>query len=169
MKHIICTLLLIALAGGAAAEQAFSTLEERMTGKEFTATGLSKLSAEELAALNEWLRAHSVATLDAARPGAAAAAAGVAAGVDTRGFENKVFSGMDDSDIEARIKGSFAGWQDGFVFVLDNGMIWEQAESSTFAMPRTDDPKVIIERGAFGVWRLRVDGYNRAVKVNRIQ
>ena len=59
-----------------------------MTGKEFSETGLSKLTPEELAALNQWLRSHSVATLEDARyaPGAAMTAA--AAG-DLRGFEDR--------------------------------------------------------------------------------
>ena len=46
------------------AQERFSSVEERMTGKEFKASGLDKLSDEELAALNSWLRDHSVATLE---------------------------------------------------------------------------------------------------------
>lgn len=173
MKHTFLTLMLVMASGHALAEEAFSTLEERMTGKEFMETGMGKLSPEELAALNQWLRAHSVATLDQARSGAGAAAGAGAAtaaeGADTRGFENQVFSDLDKEDIVANIKGPFSGWRDGTTFVLDNGMIWEQTESSTFFMPETENAKVIIESGAFGVWRLRADGYSRSVRVKRIQ
>jgi hypothetical protein len=172
MKHIYLSLLLAVASGQAIADQAFSTIEERMTGKEFMETGMGKLSPQELAALNDWLRAHSVATLDEARalPAAGAgAAAATAGGVDTRGFESQVSSEFDKQDIVANIKGPFNGWRDGTTFVLDNGMIWEQAESSTFSMPATENARVIIEAGVFGSWRLRADGYNRSVKVKRIQ
>lgn len=168
MKYLLASLSLLFAFNTAIAEPAFSTLEEKMTGKEFSETGLAKLSNEELAALNDWLRSHSVATLDEART-LSSSGSGMASGVDTRGFENKVFSDLDDQDIVARIKGPFSGWRDGTVFELDNGMIWEQAESSTFAMREAEDVQVIIESGAFGTWRLRVDGYNKAVKVKRIQ
>lgn len=175
MKHTFLSLMLVIASAHALAEEAFSTLEERMTGKEFMETGMGKLSAEELAALNQWLRAHSVATLDEARAMSAAGAvagagaAAAAGGADTRGFEGKVFSDLDKQDIVANIKGPFSGWRDGTTFVLDNGMIWEQTESSTFYMPETENAKVIIEAGAFGVWRLRADGYSRSVRVKRIQ
>lgn len=167
MKLLLTSLVLLLTCNGALAQQAFSTLEERMTGKEFTTTGLSKLSPQELAALNDWLRAHSVATLDEAQ--AVSGQGGGSTGTDTRGFENKVFSDLASDDIVARIKGPFSGWRDGTVFELDNGMIWEQAESSTFYMPEAENVQVIIEAGAFGVWRLRAEGYNKAVKVKRIQ
>lgn len=174
MKNTFLSLMLVVASANALAEEAFSTLEERMTGKEFMETGMDKLSPEELAALNQWLRAHSVATLDEARAVSAvgagvAGAAATAGGVDTRGFEGKVFSDLDKQDIVANIKGPFSGWRDGTTFVLDNGMIWEQTESSTFYMPETENAKVIIEAGAFGVWRLRADGYSRSVRVKRIQ
>ena len=65
-----------------------------MSGKEFKETGLSKLTDEELANLNDWVRRHSVATLEnaAARPAGAVAAAGASSAGETsdlRGFENQ--------------------------------------------------------------------------------
>ena len=124
MNRLTYTLLLTALSLPAWAQSQFSTLEEQMTGKEFTAAGLGKLSAEELTALNEWLRAHSVATLDEAR---------VPTG-DTRGFEDAALAAMDGGDIVSRVKGPFRGWDGNTVFTLENGMIWKQTETSTFAI-----------------------------------
>lgn len=159
MKHLFFTVLFVLGSMSALAQKEFSSLEEQMTGKEFTDAGLGKLTPEELRALNAWLRAHSVATLDEAR---------VVQG-DTRGFEDSTMSELDGSDISTRVVGSFSGWDGNTVFKLENGMIWKQNESSTFAIEAVENPPVTLERGAFGVWRLSVDGYNRKVKVERIQ
>jgi hypothetical protein len=165
-RNLILSALLLTAASSAFAQQAFSSLEERMNGKEFTAAGLDKLSSEELAALNAWLRAHSVATLENAR----VPVAPVGASEDLRGLENQARAAMDDSDIVARIRGPFKGWSGrDTVFELDNGMVWRQNESSTFHMPETDSPRVIIESGILDSWRLRVDGYNKSVSVVRIK
>ncbi|MEJ2535309.1 MAG: hypothetical protein P8008_07595 [Gammaproteobacteria bacterium] len=154
----LCSALLL-LAASAQAQQGFSTVEERMTGKEFTAAGLDKLTPEELAALNEWLRAHSVATLENATQPVG----------DQRGFEVEAMKEFDESDIVARVQGPFTGWSGQTVFKLDNGMIWEQVEAGTFYIPQVDDPVVVIEQGMFNAWRLRVEGYNKTVRVRRVQ
>lgn len=160
MNRLLYILLLGLCASQAFAQKEFSTVEEQMTGKEFSETGLSKLTAEELQALNAWLRARSVATLDEAR---------VVQQGDARGFEDTAISAMDGSDIATRIVGNFSGWDGNTVFTLENGMIWKQTESGTFAIAEVENPQVILEKGAFGVWRLYVEGYNRKVKVERIQ
>lgn len=156
---ILIALLLVAAAGFTDAQQGFSTVEERMTGKEFTDAGLDKLSAEELAALNEWLRSHSVATLENRNQEY----------TDTRGFESRAMSDLDDSDVVSPIKGDFSGWSGDTVFELENGMIWQQNESDTFYMPPTSKAVAVIERGVFNSWRLRIQGYNRSVSVKRIE
>jgi hypothetical protein len=128
------------------AQERFSTVEERMTGKEFTAAGLDKLSPEELAALNNWLRAHSVATLDSPRAGVSAVAptGGAAAGAtaaqadaagDTRGFEKQASRDLP----------------------------------GTFYIPETDNATVVIQQRAFKSWRLKIEGYGKTVRVERLQ
>lgn len=159
------------------AQERFSTVEERMTGREFTAAGLDKLSPQELAALNNWLRAHSVATLDSPRAGVstvaptdgAAAAARTDAAGDTRGFEKQATRDLPDDDIVAGIQGAFSGWRGDTVFRLDNGMVWKQAEGGTFYIPETDNATVVIEQGVFNSWRLKVEGYGKTVRVERLQ
>jgi hypothetical protein len=159
MKRLTFFLLLTILATPAIAQKEFSSVEEQMTGKEFAETGLVKLSPDELAALNAWLRAHSVATLEVARMPTG----------DSRGFEDTAISAMDGSDIITRIKGPFSGWDGATVFELENGMIWKQTETSTFAIAEVENPTIVLEKGAFGVWRLYVEGYNRKVRVERSQ
>ena len=174
MKSWITAALALALSGGLAAQEAFSTLEERMTGKEFKETGLHKLSEEELAALNAWLRARSVATLENARApaaGAGTAAGAMASGEDARGFEQRESRerDRDRTPIVSQIDGAFSGWDGSTTFRLKNGMVWRQAEADTFHIREVQDPQVTIEPGAFGTWKLSVEGYGSDVKVKRVE
>ena len=63
MIKILIVLLSLTATLSVLAAEGFSSLEEQMTGKEFTGAGLEKLSQQELDQLNEWIRKHSVATL----------------------------------------------------------------------------------------------------------
>ena len=163
MKTVFPLFVLLLVTQAVLAQESFSTIEERMTGKEFSAAGLSKLTPEELSALNEWLRSHSVATLDTARN------TGSPQG-DMRGLEWQMFDDMDDSAIVSRIKGPFQGWVgDGTIIELENGMIWKTTERSQFNIPPTEGLVAEIDKGMFGGWRLQVEGYNKSVRVERIQ
>ena len=130
MNKLLTVILSLILPLSVIAAEGFSSLEEQMSGKEFTATGLNKLTPEELEALNNWIRRHSVATLDQPKGGSYTADAGTEG--DQRGFKNKNDSKEDRSEINSRIKGNFAGWNGHTVFVLENGMIWEQADKEKF-------------------------------------
>ncbi len=63
-RPAVFLLCIAALATGGAASAAgdFSTLEERMTDAEFRAAGLDRLTAEELANLNDWLARRNLST-----------------------------------------------------------------------------------------------------------
>jgi len=162
MNKLLLILALLLISGAAAAQQAFSTLEEQMTGKEFTQTGLEKLSPEELAALNNWIRSRSLATVASGTPGTAVAS-------DGRGFENQTISEMDRSTITSRLVGSFTGWDGQTTFKLENGMIWQQADKDKFFIRAVENPVVIIEPGMFKTWRLSVEGYESECRVERIE
>lgn len=166
MKRCLIFILSLSLGSAAVAQEGFSTIEERMTGKEFSETGLSKLTTEELANLNAWLRSHSVATLEEARYLAPASAA--AAG-DMRGFDRQ-YDWDSDEEIVSRIKGPFSGWEpDGTVIELENGMVWKTAERSRFVIPQQEGLVATIDKGMIGGWRLEVEGYNKSVVVKRIK
>ncbi len=149
------------------AAEGFSSLEEQMSGKEFTTTGLDKLTPDELEALNNWIRRHSVATLDQPKGGSYTADAGTEG--DQRGFKNKNDSKEDRSPINSRIKGNFSGWNGQTVFVLENGMIWEQADKGKFWVKDVQNPEITIKPGFLGTWNLFTEGHNSSCKVKRIQ
>ena len=174
MKILLFFTLTFLLHFTAHAADEFSTLEERMSGKEFKETGLGKLTDAELAALNDWLRRHSVATLEnaAASPGASGAVAGAdgSAEKDMRGFENQPKLGKEDRVIYSTIVGTFNGWkEEGELFKLANGMIWQMSEQDTFYMPPADNAEVTVTKGFMNSWSLSVVGHNSKVSVKRIQ
>ncbi len=107
------------------ADEGFSSLEEQMTGQDFKAAGLDKLTPQELEALNGWIRRRSLATLDAPTAGAAAIAEG-SSPADTRGLKGEKEE-EDRTPISSRIVGRFSGWDGQTVFKLENGMIWAHA------------------------------------------
>ena len=172
MNKLILAFTLLCFTASSFAQEGFSSVEERMTGKEFMETGLSKLTDAELARLNEWLRAHSVATLDAAPVPASAASATRSQVVvadpvsDTRGLQKDE---EDYENIVTRIDGEFSGWDGETIFKLENGMVWKQAQSDRFFTKTMMNPEVVIKSTMFGAWRLEVEGYNKSVKVERIQ
>ena len=76
---------------------------------------------------------------------------------------------MGDDPIHSRIKGNFKGWDGSAVFVLENGMIWEQADNDKFFIREVANPEITIEPGMFKSWRLSVDGYSSECRVARVQ
>ena len=161
--------LIPSLAYGA--DEGFSTLEEQMTGEEFEAAGLDKLTQQELDALNGWIRRRSLATLDAVTPAAtagAAAAVGPPAAEDRRGLKGED-EDEDRTPISSRIVGKFSGWDGQTVFKLENGMIWAQTDKDKFYIKEVENPAVLIDPKLFGSWRLSVEGHDAECRVERIQ
>lgn len=160
--------LLLVLTAPALANPDFSTLEERMTGREFRDTGLHKLTEQELAALNRWIRERSLAEGESLAP-ASGSSEGQVTGEpasDRRGL----LESTDERPIETRIVGEFAGWDGYTTFELENGMVWEQIDGKALDFPTTlQNPRVTIAPGAFGSWRLRVEGYNARAQVRRVR
>jgi hypothetical protein len=140
--------------------QAFSSLEERMSHAEFKAAGLEKLSAEELAALNAWLRAQGLHAPAAASPATAASE-------DRRGF----FQRSSREAIVSRIPGEFTGWTGNTRFELENGQVWEQhGDHSRLVGVTLNNPTVTIKPSLIGgAWYLSVEGYNTQTKVRRVK
>lgn len=169
MKKLLFFILALSIHLTASAASGFSTIEERMSGSEFKAAGLDKLSSTELAALNEWLRSHSVATLENVN---APSGSGQASGPkgDMRGFKDAPKDDERGNVINATIEGTFDGWvAKGTLFKLTNGMIWQQDEKDSFSIAPVKNAQVTISRSFMGSWHLTVAGHSKKVKVIRIQ
>lgn len=135
----------------------FSSLEERMTGAEFKAAGLDKLTPEELAALNAWLQRRTAGT--------APAATYVPPSDDRIGFHDPVAT----DGVVSRIAGEFTGWSGQTKFTLENGQVWQQAESGSMRGVSVDSPAVTINPAFMGSWLLKVEGFNTTIRVRRIK
>lgn len=154
-------LMLFALSFAATAgAQEFSSLEERMSDAEFRAAGLDRLSPEELASLNEWLRTR----LTAQQAAAARSGEGFRA---SDGLFND--DSMDRGDVESRYAGTFTGWSQGSVIKLENGQEWKINEPASFRVPPVESPMISIKPALLGSWLMKVEGYNRSVRVVRVR
>ena len=170
MRKLLFLILAVSIQSMAHAAESFSTLEERMSGKEFGETGLVKLSEKELAALNDWLRSHSVATLENATARPASAGAQTASSEDLRGFDNQPKDDPDGKEIHGTIAGTFDGWNGkGTLFKLTNGMVWEQTEKDKFSIEPVENAQVTIQKKFMRNWHLSVDGYKEKVQVERLK
>lgn len=166
MNRVFIFPLLLLISISAFAAEGFSSLQEQMTGKEFDAAGLEKLSPQELDELNAWIRKHSLATL-AITPSKTNTAASTSSD-DSRSLKSED-KGEDTSTITSKLVGKFNGWDGQTVFKLENGMIWAQASKKKFHTKEIENPVVVIEHGMFGRWYLSVEGIDEDCRVKRIQ
>lgn len=152
----VCAFSLIATA---AIAKEFSSVEEQMSSRDFKAAGLEKLSPEELAALNAWIRSNP-----------STSGAGVSY---NRAADDLVRIGFEDSDarevITSNIIGEFKGFNNGTTFKLDNGQTWQVVGGELVGIKAMSNPKVTIRPGLVGGWRLQIDGYNSVAKVKRVR
>ena len=164
---LVSSLLVCSQLLWAQSEQPFSSLEERMTGREFTESGLHKLNPEELAALNRWIRERSVAEYEG--PTESEIETGSEATTRGQADEASSIDSMPRERFKSRLVGEFTGWSGNTVFRLDNGMVWKQNKSDSFRTKRIESPMVTIRPGLLGSWWLSVEGFNSSTRVERIE
>ncbi|HVJ37795.1 MAG TPA: hypothetical protein VM687_08330 [Stenotrophomonas sp.] len=149
-------------------------LQQDMTPAQFKAAGLDKLTAAELAALNDWLHgkveqvAQTAAQADAGASGAALAQAREEGRQEVIRKNRGFFDFGSKEPIQSTIAGEFAGFGKGRRYVLANGQEWEQTESTSVSL-RKQNPKVTIKPGLAGAWYLQVEGSNTMPKVRRVK
>lgn len=124
-----------------------SGIERLMSHAEFTNSGLTKLSQDEIKALNEWLHKRMV---EVAKHSALTSPSAETASV-----------------IETQIDGDFEGWDGDTVWKMANGQIWQQAEYS-YTYSYAFCPEVVIYRSSGG-WKMKVEDESEVVAVKRIK
>lgn len=136
----------------------FSSVEEQMSSREFKAAGLDKLTPEELAALNNWIRTNQPAAQYVVYDRAA----------DDR--KNIGFLSSDAREvISSNIVGEFKGFGGGTILKLENGQVWQVTGGQLEGIKALTNPRVTIRPGLIGGWNLQVEGYNSVAKVKRIE
>lgn len=161
LRPLALSLALALVPMAAIAQEAPRLIEQDMTPEEFRAAGLDRLSPEQLANLNAWLgRTLSQETA------AAAEAAKSKVEQENRGF----LPFGSDEPVVSRMAEDFTGFGKGRRYVLENGHVWEQVDSTSLSRSRTPRPEVKIVRSMIGtVWYMAIDGYNTRAKVKRIK
>lgn len=156
--RVLVLALLMPLAGTALAQQ---TIEQQMTPEQLKATGLERLSSQELANLNAWLQGKlQVETAKAAEEARAETAH------DRRGL----FERTSSEPVLATLDGEFKGFGRGRSYTLDNGQVWQQIDDASLTIAARSNPKVKITPGIVGQsWYLSIDGYNTRAKVQRVK
>jgi hypothetical protein len=153
--------LAVALACASLAAHAAPPIEQQMSAEEFKASGLDKLSPQELASLNTWLGR----TIES-ETAKAAVAAKKKVEDDNRGFFN--FGSTDP--IKSAITGEFRGFAMGRQYTLDNGQVWRQIDDASLAGVRLTHPTVVISPSVIGnAWYFAVKGYGTRAKVMRVK
>lgn len=144
-------------------------LREAMGDETFVASGLDRLTPEELAVLSAWIAERSAEGSKKKQDHQE-----LPRGEGSFGFEQVTdavaafFERESPEAIESRILGNFEGWNGSTVFRLENGQVWKQSGPGRFFM-RIENPTVIIRRGALGSYLLSVDGHRSSVRVRRIR
>jgi hypothetical protein len=153
---ITALIILLPLSAGVLAQSQTPTFEERMSQAEFKAAGLEKLTPEELKVLNEWIQTKGVSQMGAPM-------------IKADGTAIFYADGSDRQLIESNIVGDFNGWGGRTRVTLENGQVWEQAESGAKGGHRLSSPGVRVKPMSFGSWLMYVDGCPCDMRVKRIK
>ena len=142
-------------ASAGAQESGFPGVEKLMSPKAFEEAGLSKLTPEERARLNEFISSYTASTNQEAANAA----------VDRAVKDNKIAS--MPQIIESRIVGRFTGYNGRSRFQLENGQVWAQSQQVTQKYPPVDSPPVIIVKAGWGHRMYVLGGGN--IRVSRMK
>jgi hypothetical protein len=153
------TLLFVAICafsplGVSAEARDFPGVEKAMTPEQYERAGLQKLTPEERARLDEFIRGFVSSSTQVAATKA----------VDQAVAERKV---APPEVIESRIVGPFTGYNGNTIFTLENGQRWQQSQPDSRYFPKVDSPTVTIVKGTFG-YRMYITGGGN-IRVRRVR
>ena len=150
---LILTLSTLAAIGFAAAQKAQFTLtvDQLMTPKELSDTGVSTLASSQRQALNDWLNRYTLKVFNVA----------------THQQSDPSVRTSCSPAIESTISGDIEGWDGDTIFKLDNGQIWQQAEYE-YTYFYAYRPDVTIYQTDAGC-RMKVEDETDTVLVKRIK
>jgi len=149
MRLITGLLILSAVPGFAWAEEKFPGIEKLMLPAEIQASGVGRLTATEIKALDDWLVRYT------------------ANKAPDLGASNEEVRRVLLEDIETSVVGKFVGWSGKTRFELANGEVWQQRYGKSFTTSLMD-PKVVLKRTWAGTYEMYVIGADRSIGVKRV-
>lgn len=128
----------------------FPGVEKAMKPDDYEAAGLSKLSEEERARLDEFIRDYVLSSNERVAEKAATEA------VD-RAVKEKKIKLAEPEVIQSRIVGPYSGYKGQTRFLLENGQTWVQSQRVSMYFPKVESPQVVLVKGTLG-WRMYIAG-----------
>lgn len=142
-------------AAAAPAERGYVDIEKRLTAEQFKATGLDRLSAQQLELLNSLLSEEQKTVVQAAKAEGGQRSGGL-------------FGDAGTEPVESTLKGEFRGWSKGTIFTLENGQRWRVIGGDYYLGKAVAAPRVKVSPGKISGWYLKVEGHNPSAKVQRL-
>lgn len=164
-------------------------LKDIMSETELEQTGLSKLSEDEIQALQEWLEVFierdATSIIRSYRKeqqfnkqNQGKVTSSISENISSsRGEDDTASNQQTDAIrenryavIESHIVGEFRGWTAHSRFVLANGQVWKNRRkgSQRHIRPVTD-PKVIIDKNLFGKYVMKLPDVGVSIQVRRVK
>lgn len=158
-----------------------------MTPEERAATGLAKLTAPELAALQAVVERYKTAEPQVgARPpvpvkavvAGAVVVDAVPTGAEKKGpgwlgvlisAEKVQKNASSDEKLETRLAGVLSSFTGRRKFQLENGQVWQMTQDDSYAGPSYSNPVVTVRPGALGVFWLEIPDGRVRVKVKPLK
>ena len=159
MKQLIVLLLVVSAAFAHAQSADFPGVQKAMSSEAFEQAGLSKLSPEERARLDEFIRGYVSASSEKA----------ATAAVDQAAKEGKV-KRNEPEVIQSSIVGTFRGYDGRTTFTLENGTVWRQSQQVSRSYPPIDSPPVLVMKGTsmLAGYRMYIAGGGN-IRVSRVK
>ena len=157
-------LMLLLASFAIPAKPPYVDIEQRLSAGQLRATGLDRLSPEQLELLNDLLR-DDVAK--AAEAGKAEARTEARTQARTESASSSLI-GLNDAPIRSRVKGQVPGWEPGTVFELENGQNWKVLKGEMKLRKPFESPEIVVVPGIAGRWFLQVDEDLPKARVYRI-
>jgi hypothetical protein len=130
-------------------DETFPGVETLMSQEEMQATGVSKLSAAQVRALNEWLISYTAKDAPSLLQ------------------NNEEIRIALNQPVSTRIVGTFTGWRGKTKVTLENGETWQQRHKSKWIV-KMENPEVVIDKNLMGFYKMTFVESGRAMGVKRI-
>jgi hypothetical protein len=160
MKTLLLTAVIatVIASAGRAQDDNFRGLQQAMPADVYERAGLRKLTSDERAALDEFLRGYVAGKQQDAAAVAAASA------VEQAVKERKV---QTPDVFESRIAGTFKGYGLRTLLPLENGQVWKPTNAEIVSYSPMQSPAVVIYRDVFG-HKMFIEGASM-VRVKRVK
>ena len=148
------------LAEEASEKSEFPGLKKTMSAADYKAAGLQKLTADQRAALDDFVRGYLSSGKKRIKEQATTEAVERAAKEPQPEPSDRAVkeSKPEASDvIQSRIVGPFAGYNGHTTFTLENGQKWTQSQPESANFKKIDSPPVLIVKGQDG-YRMYIAG-----------